>query len=768
VNGRNQDFPPAVIPPSRPPEPVGALVSPVEFGQDLASGGSVREYIFILWNRKWWVIATFLVLVLAAALYSLIATPVYRVKGILQITQDNPGSQVSVDDKIARLTGSDSLEKFQQSQYKILQSRSLAERIIKSLNLADHPDFRGITKKKADKSPEEILETMVDRFLEKLDVTPVRNTYLVEVAFRSPDKELARNVVNAIADEYMYLSIDRRNESFNLVRRWLDRQLHEMAAKVQQAQQKLYKFGQETNIYSLEDKDNVIIQKFIDLNGLLTKAQAEKMAKEAQYRQIQAKGPNAPLVVNNPLIVTLRQELVTQQAKVSSLRKVYLPGHPEMQAEMAHLRELQGRLDAEVQRLQESIRADYEAAARTEKLLAESFANQKEQVAKLQDSLTDFQILKRDAQTNEQLYQALLARVKEANIASTMVPSNVTVIDPGSLPSKPFKPKTARNLALAAFLGLMLGTGLAFLLEYLDDSIKSTDDLERYCGLPSLGVLPLLSTNGAGSGTSLATRILEKPRAFLTAGRKSVPTKPDKAPPSATNLDLVVYENPRSPLAEALRHTQTSIMLSVSGRPPCVLVITSANPSEGKSTVSSNLAISFALNGRDTVIIDCDLRKPRIHKVFGKQAQPGLTNYLSGNATLTEILRSTHIPKLSLIAAGARSPSPANLLHSDMFKDLVQQLRSQFQHVIIDTPPILGFTDARLVAALADGVILVAKQHGTHKSAGRLAHQLLSQIHAPIVGAVLNGVGLHGSPYGGYYYYYNYKYYTSYYSDEKS
>jgi len=745
------------------------VVSPVDFGQEMTSRGSVREYIFILYNRRWWVVGTLLALMLAATLHSLLSTPVYRVKGILQITQDNPGSQVSVDDKIARLTGSDSLEKFQQSQYKILQSRSLAERIIKSLNLGDHPDFAA-KKKKADKSPAEVLEAMVDTFLEKLDVMPVRNTYLVEVAFRSPDKELARKVVNAIADEYMYLSIDRRNESFNLVRKWLDRQLYEMATKVQEAQQKLYKFGQEKNIYSLEDKDNVIIQKFIDLNGLLTKAQAEKMAKEAQYRQIQDKGPNASLVVNNPLIVTLRQELVTQQAKVSSMRKVYLPGHPEMQAELAHLRELQSRLDAEVQRLQESIRADYEAAARTEKLLAESFANQKEQVAQLQDNLTDFQILKRDAQTNEQLYQALLARVKEANIASTMVPSNVTVIDPGSIPAKPFKPKTARNLALAAFLGLTLGTGLAFLLEYLDDSIKSTEDLERYCGLPSVGVLPLLSTNGAGPGTNLAKRILEKPRAFLTAGRKSVPPNPAQDPPLVTNLDLVVYENPRSPLAEALRHTQTSIMLSVSGRPPCVLVITSANPSEGKSTVSSNLAISFALNGRDTVIIDCDLRKPRIHKVFGKQSQPGLTNYLSGNATLEAILRSTHIPKLSLIAAGARSPSPANLLHSDMFKDLLQQLRSQFQHVIIDTPPILGFTDARLVAALADGVILVTKQHVTHKSAGRLAHQLLSQIHAPIVGAVLNGVGLHGSPYGGYYYYYNYnyKYYSNYYSDSTS
>ena len=188
---------------------------------------------------------------------------------------------------------------------------------------------------------------------------------------------------------------------------------------------------------------------------------------------------------------------MTQQAKVSSLQKVFLPGHPEMQAEKANLRELQGRLTAEVQRLQESIRADYEAANRTEKLLNDSLTSQKSQVAKLQDNLTDFQILKRDAQTNEQLYQALLARVKEANISSTMVPSNVAVIDPGPLPSKPFKPKTARNLALAGFLGLTLGVGLALVVEHLDDSIKSVDDLERVCHLPSVGVVPLLNGNGS-------------------------------------------------------------------------------------------------------------------------------------------------------------------------------------------------------------------------------------------------------------------------------
>ena len=252
---------------------------------------------------------------------------------------------MSADDKISKLTGSDSLEKFQQTQYKILQSRSLALRVIQALKLEEHPDFKKIREKNPDWPENKIEDAMVERFQERLEVTPVRNTFLVDIAYQSPDKALAQKVVNAIPGEYMFLSIDSRNESFSLVRTWLDRQLQEMAGKVQEAQKKLFKFGQKNDIYSMEDKDNVIVQKFVDLSGLLTKAQAEKMAKEAQHRQIQTKGPDAPLIVNHPLVASLRQQVVTQQAKVSALQKVFLPGHPEMQVGKGQLEGIAGPAD---------------------------------------------------------------------------------------------------------------------------------------------------------------------------------------------------------------------------------------------------------------------------------------------------------------------------------------------------------------------------------------------------------------------------------------
>lgn len=753
--------PPMVVPPpyypampSPPPPP------PMDHGYEVDQGTSLQEYLHILLKRKWWVIGTFLTIFLTVALYTFFRTPIFRTTATLQITQDNPGSQVTMDDKLSKLTGSDSLEKFQQTQYKILQSWSMAQRVVQALKLKDHPDFKSIREQKPGKTDAEIEDVIVGFVQKKIEVIPVKNSYLVEVAFESPDKGLSQRVINAIADEYMYLSIDRRNESFALVRKWLDKQLGEMAGKVQEAQKKLYKFGQQTDIYTLEDRDNVVVQKFIDLSGLLTKAQAEKMAKEAQYQQIKAKGPDAPLIVNNPLVAALRQQLVAEQAKVSGMQKVFRGDHPDLQAERANLAELRTRLQAEVQRLQESVKADYEAANRTEKLLDESFTAQKGQMIKLQDNLADFQILKRDAQTNEQLYQALLARVKEASIAGTMVPSNVAVIDPGRLPNKPFKPKTMRDLALAAVLGLTLGVGLAFLMEHLDDSIKSLDDLERAYSLPSLGILPLLGSNGRLTLTSQKKANASLMWRYLPRLQRRSESSADPA-----DINLIVYKHPKSQVSEAISHVYSSLMLSTSGRPPCAIVVTSPNPDEGKTMLAANLAQSYALNDRQVVLIDCDLRKSRLHQIFQLTSQPGLTNYLTGSATLEEILRPTAIPNLTIITAGPRPPNPGNLLNSETFKELLKELRQQFRHIIIDTPAVLGFADARFVSQLVDGVLLMAKYHFTHKSAGRLVQQLLSQ--APVLGAVLNAVGVHGQTYGGYYYYYNYyKYYSKYYEDK--
>lgn len=694
---------------------------------------NVRDFFHILVKRKWWVIGTLLGIMALAVLTILIITPIYKATTVLQITQDNSGPAVGEPDTMSFFKGGQDVTKFQETQYKILTSRGVAARVIEALNLQEAPEFKAIAAKYPDAPPEKLKSDMIDLFLNKLVVNPVKDTYLVEVAFKSEDRALAKKVTDAIAREYMQLAIDSRAQSFILVRDWLGKQLHQMAEKVQASQKKLYEFGQKNDFYALEDKDNVIIQKYLELSALVTKAQSERMAKEAIYRQIKERGPDAPWVTNNPLIMNLRQELVAQNAKVSGIDRTLLPGHPQMQVEQAKLAELRGRLKGEVQRLQSTVKADYEAAVKAENLLTHALEEQKGLLARLQNNLVDFQILKRDAQTTEKLYKALLERMGETTVASTMVAGTVGVIDPPEVPYDPYLPRPFLFVTLAGVLGLFLGVGMAFLAEYLDNSIKTTEDVERVVQLPSLGVVPLCINN---HGKMTPDRL---PRSIL--GLLSWVADRHKQALSMGDLDLMMVKHPRSAMSEAIRHLRTSIMLSTSGGPPEIIVITSPHPREGKSTISVNLAVALAQDGRRVVILDCDLRRPRLHQVFQLENASGLTNHLTGNSTMDSILKPTEVENLFLIPAGPIPPNPAELLNSQAFKNLLQNLRREFHHILIDTPPTLGFADARVVAPQADGVLLVAKHQSTSRDAGKMARQYFTQVNAKILGMVLNQIG---------------------------
>jgi capsular exopolysaccharide synthesis family protein len=725
----------------------------MEYYPDLLSQETLtfRDYLGILRSRKWWLLGTLAGVLLLTGIFCLVVTPVYRASTVIQITQDNPGPQLGDSDPLAAIRGGADLSKFQETQNRILASRALAWRLIESLNLADHPDFQEVSKQ-PDLTPEKRKNDLIDLFLKKLEIKPVKDSFLVEVSFLSSDQSLAQKVANALPREYVQLAIDSRSQSFVIVREWLEKQLEQMGQRLQASTRKLFDYSRKADIFVMEDlggKDTVLFQKYVELGGLLTKAQSERLAKEAIYRQLKEKGPDASPITNHPLIAQLRQEYVAQNAKVASLARIYLPGHPEMQAETAKLQELSSRLAAEVKRLQESARADYEAASRAEKLLSEAFETHKQQLAHLQDSLIDFQMLKRDTQTTEKLYQALLARMGETTVASTMVASNVAVIDPADLPVEPHFPKTLLFLALAGVIGLGGGIGAAFLAEYLDDTLKTSEEAERICQTPILGVVPLAPGEKALPGPGLTDRLL----AHLPFFRSPCPPGVGEAEGQA---DLVVVGQPRSPVSEAVRHLRTSLMLSASGQPPRTLVITSPNPREGKSTISLNLAASLALGQRRTILLDCDLRRPRLHQAFKLPSQPGLTNYLTGSAALEEIILPTPVENLWFVPAGPVPPNPAELLQSPRFRTLLAHLQQEYHHLLLDTPPVLGFSDARVVAALADGVLLVVKHQGTSRASGRLARQLFARAQAPLLGLVLNqvqpnGLGRNGHYHQGYY-----------------
>ncbi|MDI6853481.1 MAG: polysaccharide biosynthesis tyrosine autokinase [Deltaproteobacteria bacterium] len=682
------------------------------------------KYYEVLKRRKRWILGFILIVVPLWTLVTFLRTPIFRATTMVQITSDNPASIVTSKENPSPPINREERQEFAQTQFKILQSRSVAERIIEKLNLKNHPEFRKGLREGMDADAS--MKLMVDRFLKKLDVSPEKNSFLVRVSFESEDPILAQNVTNALVQEYTQFGMESRSHAFGAVQKWLDYQLQVLRAKVESSERQLYSFAEKSNVINPENKDNVVLQKYTDLSNLLTKAESERVAKESQYKQIKEGGLDSSIILNNPLTMKLREELVIQEAKVASLGRVYKSGHPEMQTEQAKAGQLRARLNAEIKRLASSIKADYESAKRTEEMLQQNLNEQKERVAKLQRQTVDYKILKRDVDANDALYKGLLARMKEASIASTMIPTNVQVIDEAERPLTPVRPNKALNLVFASLLGIFGGIGLAFLVERLDDSIKSAEELEEMSKLPVLSLVPALESSNNNNLHSL----------------------PEPQIPSLNYL-----QNYGSEMSESIRQLKTIILLSDLENPPKVLLITSPNPGEGKTTVAVNLACSLAVQGRKVLLIDADLRRPQLHKVFQKPVSPGLSDFLHEICSPSQIIHATELPSLFVIPAGRRSSVPAEIIGSQDMAIYIKKIGEHFDHVILDSPPILGCTEGLMLSASADGVILVVRHLSTSVEAGRLAQQFLQKVKAPLIGSVINYANYKDF---GYHYYYKY------------
>jgi polysaccharide biosynthesis transport protein len=711
---------------------------PTYYADAFDSGFHLRDYWHVLKKRKWWFLGVLFGVLAVTLLVIFLMSPIYKVTATLQIIQDNPsvlmGGQNS--DPLGALTGSSEMDRFYETQYKILHSPTIAYGLIDSLKLKDHPSYKQMERNNPSDPPEVIRQKYAEYLLDNLKVDPVKNSYLVDVSYKSTDKQLAQKIPEAMQKEYLKLAMTNRQQSYAMLREWLDNELTHLGNKLQVSEKSVFTHGQKKDFLSLEAPEtNVTIQKYIEVSKVLTAAQTDKANKEAQYRQIKEEGADAPLITNHALIQQLRQQLIALEAQVSGDNKIFGTNFPEYKAQTTKLRELRQRLNKEIRRMEASIKADYEAACRAESLLQKEFDLQKAKVIDLQNSLVQHHILKRDLQTNQTLYEGLLARMKEASVASTMVASNVSVITPAEPPYKPWVPRPPLLLGLALVIGSIGGVGTAFFVEYLDSSIKTTEELEKVCHIPALGVVPLISDNP-----------------------KQV------AEDEQVSLGLISYNQPTSMLSEAIFHIRAAIMLSVSEAAPQTIMITSADPDEGKSTTALNLAAVMAGPERKCLIMDCDLRKPSLHRTYSVTLQPGLTNYLTGNARLEEIIRPTGVPNLYFVPAGPTPPNPNELFNSMAFKNLLNHLRQEFQHIIIDSPPIIGFADGRSIAANIDGVLFIVKHHSTTREAGRLAVQLLSQSHCRILGGILTMARKDRLGYGGYHKYYQYynKYYNRY------
>jgi capsular exopolysaccharide synthesis family protein len=638
------------------------------------------------------------------------------------------------------------------------------------LNLDRRPEFGGSSTPPApssvDLAPDPLLSdptrasALVGGFKGNLKVALSPNTRIIEVHYRSPDPQMAATVVNTLMQTYVENNFKARFESTMQASDWLQKQLVDLQMKVETSQEKLVRYQKEHEILGTDEKQNIITEKLDELNKQLTDAESDRMNKEALYRLIESGdadaiassagglddgGSGGPQTASS-LLETLRAKDADLKIQIADLSTQFGPSYPKLAQLNNQLKEIETQTQAEMKKIASKVRGQYTTALRREGMLHDALEKQKQEANRLNESAITYSLLKRDVDTNRQLYEGLLQKMKEAGVSAGLKSNNFRIVDSARPPLAPIEPNVPRNLMFAVVLGSALGVGLAFLLEGLDNTVRTTEQARMVSGLASLGMIPL-GSKSAREGPN--------PKRLVIASSKEA-------------VELVTQVRPQSQMAESYRALRTSLLLSNLGSPPKVIMVTSALPQEGKSTTSINAAVVLAQKGVRVLLIDADLRRPSVHKTLGMGPRSGLSNVLTGSTTLDQaITHSPILPNLFVLPAGTPPPNPAELLASANMRDVLAELRGQYDHIVIDTPPSLSVTDAVVLSPRADAVLLVIRSGQTTKQALRRSRDILMQVNAKVVGVLLNAVDL-SSP--DYYYYYEYqgKYARYYREDEAS
>lgn len=738
----------------------GQRIYPELPSQESAIGESVR----ILVKRKW-VIATTLVAIFSiVAIASLKMTPIYEASGTIEINKPD----ASLNFQNSATFNVDYFDPTElETELKILQSDILATQVIRELNLDRRPEIAGqapppssaldLTADPLTSDPTRA-SAMVGTFRSNLKVALSPNTRIIEVHYRSPDPQMAANVVNTLMQTYVENNFKARFESTMQASDWLSKQLVDLQMKVETSQEKLVKYQKEHEILGTDEKQNIITEKLDEINKDLTTAESDRMQKEALYRLVQSGDPdtvaaNATSIQDGPstgmsasqFLDGLRAKEADLKIQIADLNTQFGPAYPKLSQLNNQVKEVDAQIQAETKKIVEKIRGQYVAALQLENMLRDALEKQKQEANKLNESAIEYSLLKRDVDTNRQLYEGLLQKMKEAGVSAGLKSNNFRIVDSARPPLGPIEPNIPRNLLFAVLLGLASGIGLAFLLEGLDNTVRTTEQAQSISGLASMGMIPL---------GSKSAREGQNPKRLVIATSKEA-------------VELVTQVRPQSQMAESYRALRTSLLLSNLGAPPKVIMVTSALPQEGKTTTSINTAVVLAQKGVRVLLIDADLRRPSIHKTLGMGPHSGLSNVLTGSTKLENaITRTAVLPNLFVLAAGTPPPNPAELLASANMRDVLNQLREDYDHIVIDTPPSLSVTDAVVLSPRADAVVLVIRSGQTTKQALRRSRDILTQVNAKVVGVLLNAVDL-SSP--DYYYYYEYQgKYARYYRDEDS
>lgn len=704
----------------------------------------LREYGRVLLKRKWVILSCLVLIVSAVLVATLRSTPIYDAVGSIAVNRIDP---VALNVKDAGNSGYDYSDPTDlDTEVRILRSDLLALQVIKQLNLDKQSgggplptsSSLGLTTDTLLPDSERASE-LIAAFKSNLEVLLEPNTRIIDIHYRSPDKYLAARVVNTLASAYVEQNFKTTFDSTMQTSDWLSGRLVDLQMKVETSQEKLVKYQKEHEILGIDEKQNITTSKLDDLNKELTEAESARMEKESIYRLVQSGDPDSISAASNAITASgstssLLQKLQEQHAdlkiQVAQMGAQFGPSYPKLSQLSDQLREVDVQIEAERKKVVARLRGDYLAALARESLLRTALDQQKQDANQLNESAIEYNFLKRDAESNRTLYENLLEKLKEAGLTAGLRSNNIRPVDVARVPASPAEPNVFRNLSFALALGLTTGVLLAFVLEGLDNTVRTMEQAQAVSMLPSLGMIPL-GTVFAGEGKS-GQRL-----AFAAA---------------KDGMELITKSRPHCQMAEAYRALRTSLLLTSVGAPPKIILVTSALPEEGKTTTSINCAIVLAQKGARVLLIDADLRRPSIHRTLGVVPKTGLSHVLTGSASLQQAtVRSALVPNLFVLPAGTQPPNPAELLASNEMGAVLCDLREQYDHIVIDTPPTLPVTDAVVMAARADAVILVTRAGTTTKHALKQARDILLQVNAKVSGVLLNAVNLNSPDYYSYY-----------------
>ena len=720
----------------------------------------LRAYGRILRKRLPTILIVFFLVFTVGLIATLKEKPIYRAQLLLEIQKENPDIP-TIKDLYELESVSDSYLK---TQYSILASESVARQVIDQLHLDTLPEFNrpkwwqfgkrlslprkqtfALDPVRPGQDPE-VYQRVLERFQGRLTVDPVSRSRLVNVRFDSNDAQLSARIVNTLAEDYIDQNLDSRWKATQKATDWLSQQLVGVKAKLEKSEEQLQDYAQRNGLVFLEtDKgtsENVANERLQQLQEELTKTQAERYEKEAVYRLVQAGDYGSlPGVVENKLIQDLSERLAELKRQFADLSTKFNPEYPRVKEIQSQINEIEATLKEERQRVADKIANEYLAAVRRESLVKQALDEQQKQVNLIAEKAVQYNILKREVDTNRQLYEGLLQRLKEAGVSASLKASNIRIVDSAVPPAKPAKPKIPLNLAVATLLGLGLGISAAFLQERLDDTLKGADDVERLFGLPALALIPAvhhLNGNGPSVRRLLDHSNLLRSRQNGTASN-----------PCACWHRIDQGGKRHAALVEAFRSLRASVLLSTADHPPGSLLITSTQPGEGKTTVATNLAISLAQLGQRVLLVDADLRFPSLEKLFCIRENLGLVSYLTGQEDWRTAVCPSGSPGLDLLPCGPVPPNPAELLSSKSMGAFLGSAKSEYAFVILDSSPLLMLADSRILASLVDGVLLVAKSGATPREQIRQSQSGIRSAGANLIGVVLNNVTLHTNGYYG-------------------